>query len=188
MTIDFVLSSESEIRKKILTEAGFKFETCNPKIDEFELKEKNKSLSPIELSILLAKEKALSVSELFPDKYIIGSDQICIQNNKIFSKPLHKEKAMENLRELSGKKHFQINGLAIVKNHKIILEDHFKAVLKMKNLTSEEIKAYVEKDEPLMASGSYKYESYGKELFESINGDPFVIQGLPLEAIKNFFR
>ena len=60
MTIDFVLSSESEIRKKILTEAGFKFETCKPKIDEFELKEKNKSLSPIELSILLAKEKALS--------------------------------------------------------------------------------------------------------------------------------
>ena len=95
---------------------------------------------------------------------------------------------MENLKELSGKKHFQINGLAIVKNHKIILEDHFKAVLKMKNLTLEEIKAYVEKDEPLMASGSYKYESYGKELFESINGDPFVIQGLPLEAIKNFFR
>ena len=39
-----------------------------------------------------------------------------------------------------------------------------------------------------MSSGSYKYESYGKELFESINGDPFVIQGLPLEAIKNFFR
>ena len=55
-------------------------------------------------------------------------------------------------------------------------------------LTLEEIKAYVEKDEPLMSSGSYKYESYGKELFESINGDPFVIQGLPLEAIKNFFR
>ena len=56
------------------------------------------------------------------------------------------------------------------------------------DVTLEEIKAYVEKDEPLMSSGSYKYESYGKELFESINGDPFVIQGLPLEAIKNFFR
>ena len=58
----------------------------------------------------------------------------------------------------------------------------------MKNLSLDEIKTYVEKDETLMASGSYKYESYGKELFEFVNGDPFVIQGLPLEAIKNFFR
>ena len=188
MTIDFVLSSESEIRKKILSEAGFKFETCKPQIDELAFKDKNKSLSPIELSILLAKEKALSVSKLFPNKHIIGSDQICIQNNKIFSKPLLKEKAIENLKELSGKKHFQINGLAIVKNQEIILEDHYKAILKMKNLSSEEIKAYVEKDKPLMASGSYRYESYGKELFEFVEGDPFVIQGLPLEAIKNFFR
>jgi len=103
LTIDFVLSSESEIRKKILSEAGFKFETCKPEIDEDELKDKNKSLSPIELSILLAKEKAFSVSKFFPDKYIIGSDQICIQNNKVFSKPIYKEKAMENLMELSGK-------------------------------------------------------------------------------------
>ena len=188
MTIDFVLSSESEIRKKILSEAGFKFETCKPEIDEYELKDKNKSLSPIELSILLAKEKALSVSKFFPDKHIIGSDQICILNNKVFSKPIYKEKAMENLKELSGKEHFQINGLAIVKNSEIILEDHFKAVLKMKNLSLDEIKAYVEKDKPFKASGSYKYESYGKELFEFVNGDPFVIQGLPLQAIKNFFR
>ena len=188
MIIDFVLSSESEIRKKILSEAGFKFETCKPQIDEFTLKDKNKSLSPIELSILLAKEKALSVSKLFPNKHIIGSDQICIQKNKIFSKPLLIEKAIENLKELSGKEHSQINGLAIVKNQEVILEDHFKAILKMKNLSLEEIKAYVEKDKPLMASGSYRYESYGKELFEFVKGDPFVIQGLPLEAIKNFFR
>ena len=76
----------------------------------------------------------------------------------------------------------------VLKNSEIILEDHFKAVLKMKILSLDEIKAYVEKDKPFKASGSYKYESYGKELFESVNGDPFVIQGLPLKAIKNFFR
>ena len=49
----------------------------------------------------------------------------------------------------------------------------------MRDLSQEEIQEYVEKDDPLMSSGSYKYESLGKNLFEYIKGDPYVIQGLP---------
>ena len=84
----FILASESEIRKKILFDAGFKFDTHKPLVDEEKLKLQNRSLPPIDLSVLLAKEKALSVSKIFPDKYVIGGDQICLLGSKIFSKPL----------------------------------------------------------------------------------------------------
>ena len=96
--------------------------------------------------------------------------------------------AIENLRKLSGREHFQISGLAIAINNKVVHEKHYKAILKMRDLSLDEIQEYVEKDDPLMSSGSYKYESLGKNLFEYIKGDPYVIQGLPLEAIKNFFK
>ena len=74
-------------------------------------------------------------------------------------------------------KFFEFNG-------NVVHEKHYKAVLKMRDLSLEEIQEYVEKDDPLMSSGSYKYESLGKDLFEYIKGDPYVIQGLPLEASK----
>ena len=180
MPTAFILASESEIRKRILLEAGFKFDTHKPLVDEEKLKLQNLSLPPIDLSVLLAKEKALSVSKIFPDKYVIGGDQICLLGSKIFSKPLTASKAIENLRKLSGNEHFQISGLAIEFNGNVVHEKHYKAVLKMRDLSLEEIQEYVEKDDPLMSSGSYKYESLGKDLFEYIKGDPYVIQGLSL--------
>ena len=188
MPTAFILASESEIRKRILLDAGFKFDTHKPLVDEDKLKSQYRSLAPIDLSVMLAKEKALSVSKIFPDKYVIGGDQICLLGSEIFSKPLTACKAIENLRKLSGKEHFQISGLAIAINGKVVHEKHYKATLKMRDLSLEEIQEYVEKDDPLMSSGSYKYESLGKNLFEYIKGDPYVIQGLPLEAIKNFFK
>jgi septum formation protein len=184
----FILASESEIRKKILSDAGFKFDTHKPLVDEEKLKSQNSSLAPTDLSVMLAKEKALSVSKIFPDRYVIGGDQICLFGSEIFSKPLTASKAIENLQKLSGREHLQISGLAIVINSKVVHEKYYKAVLKMRDLSLEEIQEYVEKDDPLMSSGSYKYESLGKNLFEYIKGDPYVIQGLPLEAIKNFFK
>ena len=188
MPTTFILASESEIRKKILLDAGFEFDSHKPLIDEEKLKSENRSLTPINLSVLLAKEKALSVSKMFPDKHVIGGDQICLLGSKIFSNPKTASKAIENLQKLSGREHFQISGLAIVLNGNVVHEKHYKAVLKMRDLSLEEIQEYVEKDDPLMSSGSYKYESLGKDLFEYIKGDPYVIQGLPLEAIKNFFK
>lgn len=188
MSLNFILASESKIRKKILFDAGFVFRSEKPLIDEEALKKKNPKLSPVDLSLFLAKEKALSVSKIFPKDFVIGSDQVCLFGDKILSKPIFKEKAIENLKDLSGEEHHQISGLAIAKENKIIFENHYSATLKMKKLSLKEIEEYVDRDNPLLCSGSYKFESHGKDLFEYIKGDPYVIQGLALEAIKNFFK
>ncbi|GIR03282.1 MAG: hypothetical protein CM15mP12_8130 [Gammaproteobacteria bacterium] len=56
--------------------------------------------------MLLAKEKALSVSKMFPDKHVIGGDQICLLGSEIFSKPKTVSKAIENLQKLSRQRTF----------------------------------------------------------------------------------
>ena len=63
MTIDFVLSSESEIRKKILTDTGLIFKQVSSGLNEKEVK-KNLTYKRITyLSKKLAQEKALLVSK-----------------------------------------------------------------------------------------------------------------------------
>ena len=56
----------------------------------------------------------------------------------------------------------------------------------MKSLSDREIKNYIDKDEPFMACGAYRFESLGKNLFLSTKGDETTIQGLTLNPIINF--
>ena len=71
---------------------------------------------------------------------------------------------------------------------KFILLDKVGNYLIMKNLSDEELKAYLEKisDEALYAYNVYQIEGEGRNLFESINGDENTIMGLPVEKIKEY--
>ena len=48
----------------------------------------------------------------------------------------------------------------------------------MKSLSDSEIKDYIDKDEPFMACGAYRFECLGKNLFSSTKCDETTIQGL----------
>ena len=60
--------------------------------------------------------------------------------------------------------------------------------LKMKNLTENELKAYLDKIETktLLAYGVYQIEADGLNLFEYIKGDRDSIMGLPVKQIINY--
>lgn len=60
---------------------------------------------------------------------------------------------------------------------------------RMRQLTAEEIARYVAADQPLDCAGSYKIESLGISLFESIESDDFsAIVGLPLLFVAHALR
>jgi septum formation protein len=53
--------------------------------------------------------------------------------------------------------------------------------MKMRQLSDEQIKRYIEADEPLHSCGSYRLEALGISLFESIDcADYTSIIGIPL--------
>ena len=62
--------------------------------------------------------------------------------------------------------------------------------LKMKNLTDNELKDYLNKikTETLLAYGVYQVEADGIELFEYIKGDKDSIMGLPIKDILNYIK
>ena len=181
-----ILASNSSIRKKILEEAGITFEVIASEVDEEELKKSFSSKNFKDYCLALARAKALDVSNKKKNAYVIGSDQICCYEDEIFSKPLTKENCFKTLSKLSGNTHYQNCGISICKDGKEIWSHYAQAALTMKLLSDLEIKDYIDKDEPFMACGAYRFESLGKNLFLSTQGDVTTIQGLTLNPILKF--
>ena len=181
-----ILASNSSIRKKILEDSGISFEVIPSEVEEEELKQSLSSDNFKDYCLALAKAKALDVSNKKKNAYVIGSDQICCYREEIFSKPLTKENCFKTLSKLSGNTHYQNCGISICRGGKEVWSHYAQAALTMKSLSDSEIKDYIEKDEPLMACGAYRFESLGKNLFLSTEGDETTIQGLTLNPILNF--
>ena len=183
---NIVLASNSSIRKKILEDSGIPFEVIPSEVAEEDLKQSLSSDNFKDYCLALAKAKALDVSNKKKNAYVIGSDQICCYEKEIFSKPLTKENCFKTLSKLSGNTHYQNCGISICKDGKEIWSHYAQAALTMKSLSDLEIKDYIDKDEPFMACGAYRFESLGKNLFLSTEGDETTIQGLTLNPILNF--
>lgn len=181
-----ILASNSSIRQKILEDSGISFEVVPSEVEEEELKQSLSTNNFREYCLALAKAKALDVSNKKKNAYVIGSDQICSYGEEIFSKPLTKENCFKTLSKLSGNTHYQNCGISICKNGKEIWSHYAQAALTMKSLSDTEIRDYIDKDEPFMACGAYRFESLGKDLFLTTKGDETTIQGLTLNPIINF--
>lgn len=182
-----ILASTSKIRKRILDEVGLKFEVVPPLFDE-DGEKKDITLPAQELAMYLAEQKALSVCELHPDAYIIGSDQVCEFESQDISKSKNADEATAQLKAMSGKTHFQNNAVAVAQNGHIIFRNFSQVTLKMRELSDLEIANYVAFDQPWGCAGSYKYESLGKHLFEEVIGDYYAVLGMAIQPLLSFLH
>lgn len=183
-----ILASGSESRKIMLQDAGLNFEVITSNVDEDLLKNQMKAV-PFEKQVIkLAAAKALAVSSENLDQIIIGGDQMCVFNNKVFDKPGSVDKAIANLKILSGTTHYQYSGVCIYKAGKPLWEYSEVVELKMHTLSEEEIINYVNAERPINAAGAYKFESLGCNLFSSVNGSSHTIRGMPLLPLLKKLR
>src|SRR3990170_5929524 len=94
-----VLASGSGYRKDLLGRLGLSFEVAVPNMDETPQAAESPADTALRLSVL--KAKALQRSH--GDALIIGSDQVASSDGLRFDKPGTHEKAVRQLRALSGK-------------------------------------------------------------------------------------
>ena len=182
-----ILASTSPYRKELLERLMIPFQTQDSQVDEDQFK--NDISDPLVLTKTLAFEKAKSVFNHKEDSYIIGGDQIGLFENQILGKPKTKENAVVQLRKLAGKTHELITSTCILGPNGFVYEWTSHTTLRMRSLTLEEIKRYIDKDDPLNCAGSYKIESVGISLFESIQTeDSTAIVGLPLIELSKVLR
>ena len=178
-----ILASQSEIRKKILTDTGLIFKQVSSGLNEKEVRKTLTYKRITNLSKRLAQEKALLVSKKNYDSYVIGADQICSYKNKTLSKPKNKKNAISQLMQINGDEHKQICSVCLYYQEKIVWSYTETVCLKMRKLSLSLIKLYVNTDMPLKSCGSYKYEARGKYLFSKIKGSHDAILGLPLSPL-----
>jgi len=172
----------------MLEDAGIHFEVISSHVDEDLLKKEMDGLPFEDQVISLAAAKASEVSINNPNHLVIGGDQMCIFQNKVFDKPGSKDKAIENLKLLSGTTHYQYSGVCLYQDG-VSLWNYCEIVeLNMHSLTDKEIVNYVKAENPINAAGAYKFESLGCNLFSSVNGSSYTIRGMPLLPLLKTLR
>ena len=192
MVNKIILASKSKVRKKILEENGIICEVEPANIDEDLIKESllNEGASPSIISKNLAELKANKISQQKNGELVLGADSIIDLNGEIVSKPSNRDKALDILKKLNGKKHYLISSVCISKNGFMIWNYTDKAGLTMKQMSNDELKLYLSKikDEALYAYNVYQIEGEGRSLFSKIEGDEDTIMGLPVKKIKEYLN
>ena len=162
---------------------GLKFLTIAPQVDEETLK-KQSSLNPQGLAEMLAFEKTNSIARDKADTITIGGDQLVVLNNKVYGKAGSPEKALEQLKEFSGKTHQLITSICVMSKNRHFIHTDI-TYLTMKSLTETYLQKYILENETWNCAGSYKIESSGSYLFSKIESDDeSAIIGIPTKALK----
>jgi len=179
--LKLILASSSKYRKELLSRLRLPFSTAIPAVDESPATGEQ----PETLALRLAQSKALEVAKAHDDALIIGSDQVACCGNALLGKPGTHERAVQQLRFLSGREalfhtaicvHSTITGKTLSKN--VINRVQFRT------LSPATIERYVRAEEPFDCAGSAKSEGLGITLIQSIMGeDPNALIGLPLIAL-----
>lgn len=186
-----ILASTSVYRKELFTKLGLAFSCVEPEVDEENLKSELLRLtySPEKIAEALSFEKGNSVfKNQMGDCLVISGDQLIAFENQIVGKPLSFEKAVEQLTLLNGKTHQLITAITLIAPQLTVKFNHI-SLMKMKNLSRQELINYAKFDNPVDCSGSYKIEKYGITLFEAIECDDFTaIQGLPMLWLSNYLK
>ena len=189
-TQPLVLASKSDIRGKILSAAGLRFEIRPAQLDERAVEAKAGMADAAAAARLLARTKAEAVGSPLPGRLVLGADQTLAHGGTRFSKPANRAAAAEQLRALRGRTHELHSALALVQDGKLLFECVDTARLTMRDFSDRFLADYLDLagDLALRSVGGYQLEGLGIHLFERIEGDYFTILGLPLLPLLEFFR
>ncbi|MFN4326233.1 MAG: Maf family protein [Azonexus sp.] len=186
MSQKLILASTSPYRRELLGRLGLPFEVADPQTDETPLPNE----TPEALSLRLAEAKARAVADQHPDALIIGSDQVATVDGRIYGKPGNHERAVAQLRELSGKTVNFFTALCLLNatTGKADLRG-IPTLVTFRHLSDDEIENYLRREPAYNCAGSAKSEGLGIALLSRMRGDdPNALIGLPLIALCDMLR
>ena len=181
-----VLASTSAYRKMLLERLHLPFDTDRPETDETPLPGE----VPAATAERLAAEKARAVAGRWPDALVIGSDQVAHLGDEVFGKPGTEARAIAQLQRMRGQTVVFHTALAVLNTRTGHLQvEGIPTQVRFRNLSDDEIRRYVAKEQPLDCAGSAKSEGLGITLLDAMPGeDPTALIGLPLIATARLLR
>ena len=185
-----VLASKSAIRHALLRDAGVPVEVQPADIDERTIEQQSPARDAGELAALLAREKARTIAARLPGRLVLGADQTLALGERRFSKPGDRAGARAQLAALRGRTHELHTAVALVRENTIVFEHREVARLTMRAFSDSFLESYLDAVGAAVTAsvGGYQLERIGIQLFERIEGEHFVILGLPLLALLQYLR
>lgn len=177
-----ILASTSKYRRALLERLGLQLESIAPGVDEEAFKAEIHD--PARLAETLAEAKARAVAEKFPGAIVIGGDQVATIDNQVLGQPGTPEAAVDQLKKLAGRTHMLVTAMVVIDPAGQSHAHTDYSRLTMRPLDENQLRTYIDRDNPVDCAGSYKLEQAGIALFDRIEtGDHTAITGLPLLAL-----
>ncbi len=175
-----ILASQSDTRAKMLREIGYDFEIIPSDYEE----DMSMPLPAEELAKTLATGKAEAVAAKQQNAVIVAADTFVVHNDTFLGKPLETHKAKLMLHELSGTTHSLVTGFCVIDTESgQKVSGNSCCQVTLRELTDDEIDAYIRTKEPLVKAGGYDFTQKGKAIVESLSGDIYAAGGLPISKI-----
>ena len=186
MNRTLILGSTSRYRRALLARLGQPFDVEPPEVDETP----RQGETPRELALRLALAKAQAVAAKHPKAVVIGSDQVADLQGEPLGKPGTHERAVAQLRRMRGQTVVFQTALSVVCLESGFEQSDLAAVsVVFRNLSDDEIEAYLRAEQPYDCAGSAKSEGLGIAILERIDSDdPTALEGLPLIRTARMLR
>lgn len=189
MTVPITLASGSQIRARLLQNAGVIFDTTVARIDEEMVKSSllSEGTSPRDIADALAEAKARKVSAA-TSGLVIGCDQVLEFQGELISKPTSPGHALEQLQAMRGQRHTLFSAAVIYDAGQPVWRHVGQVRLLMRDASDAYLEDYVERNWTSIqnAVGGYKLEEEGVRLFTRIDGDYFNVLGMPLLELLSY--
>ena len=177
---NYILASASPRRRELLGELGIIPTVCPTDADET-IEEK---VTPCRFVEILSKRKADAYTKsLEADDILIASDTVVALGDTILGKPIDRQDAFDMLRSLSGKTHSVFTGITVKSRDKCITT-HDETKVIFREMTDDEIWAYVDTKDPMDKAGSYGIQGEAGKFVSAIDGSLNNVIGLPTELLK----
>lgn len=178
MPVALILASGSPRRRALLEELGLNLVVRPTNIDESPLPAEQ----PANHVERLAREKG-AACEASIDDVVISADTIVTIDGQLLGKPTNDEHAAAMLRQLSGRTHEVMTGVAVRTNGETTSFVE-RTTVHFAELTDDDIHWYVGTGEPSDKAGAYAMQGRGGAFVTSIEGSYDNVIGLPRYRLR----
>ncbi|MCZ8171673.1 MAG: Maf family protein [Brevundimonas sp.] len=179
-----VLASSSPRRRELLARIGATPDRiASPDIDESPLKGE----TPRAYALRLAQAKAAAVAR-GPGEIVLAGDTTVAVGRRILPPAETVETQRELLSLVSGRRHRCISAICVIDAAGTVRTRLGETVVIFKQLSAEELDAYLECGEGLGKAGGYAIQGRAEALIRFISGSHSAVIGLPLFETRALLR
>lgn len=172
-----ILASGSPRRQSYLKDMGIEFDIVKADVDEAV----KPSEPPLAYVSRISKEKAVSVMENHPERWVLAADTIVYVGDVILGKPKDREDALKSLLILRGKSHYVATSFSLgCRDKNNLHEETVITEVTFGEFDEKTAQKYVDTGEPDDKAGSYGIQGLGASLVSGVKGSYSNVVGLPL--------